>query len=139
MDFAEHGSELRVTAGRRLLLDGSFSQALVLIAAGLGRVRCAGETVAELGPGELFGQLAPRRQPYDTATVTAISDLTLIAFSSRQVELMSRLEPETIAELLETGRAQPPAPVGAPRSSPGPRLRPVPTDQRPSRQVMDAS
>jgi hypothetical protein len=50
VDFAAHGTELHVTAGSRLLLDGPFPQPLVLITAGRGRVRCAGETIAELGP-----------------------------------------------------------------------------------------
>lgn len=62
MNFAEHGTELHMAAGRRVLLDGLFAQALVLITAGRGRIRCAGEIVAELGPGDLFGELAPRRQ-----------------------------------------------------------------------------
>lgn len=104
MDFAEHGTELHVTAGSRLLLDGPFPQPLVLITAGRGRVRCAGETIAELGPGDLFGELAPRRHYYATATVTAVSNMTLIAFSSRQVELMGQIEPATVASLLGTGR-----------------------------------
>jgi CRP-like cAMP-binding protein len=105
MDFAQHGTELHVAAGRRVLLDGPFPQALVLITAGRGRIRCAGEMIAELGPGDLFGELAPRRQAYDTATVTAVSDLTLIAFSNRQVKLMGQLEPETVADLLGHGHA----------------------------------
>ena len=105
MNFAEHGTELHVAAGRRVLLDGPFAQALVLITAGRGRIRCAGEIVAELGPGDLFGELAPRRQAYETATVTAVCDLTLIAFSSRQVKLMGQLEPETVAGLLGQGHA----------------------------------
>lgn len=105
MNFAEHGTELHVAAGRRLLLDGPFSQALVLITAGRGRIRCAGETGAELGPGDLFGELAPRRQAYATATVTAVCDLTLIVFSSRQVKLLGQVAPEAVAQLLGHGQA----------------------------------
>ena len=103
MNFAEHGTELHVAAGRRVLLDGPFSQALVLVTAGRGRIRCAGEAGAELGPGDLFGELAPRRQAYETATVTAVCDLMLIGFSSRQVKLMGQVAPEAVAQLLGHG------------------------------------
>lgn len=103
MNFSEHGTELHVAAGGRVLLDGPFQQALVLITAGRGRVRCAGETVAELGPGDLFGELAPGRPAYEASTVTALSELTLIGFSNRQVKLMGQLEPEAVAELLGDG------------------------------------
>ena len=37
--------------------------------------------------------------------MTAVCDLTLIAFSSRQVKLMGQLEPETVAGLLGQGHA----------------------------------
>jgi len=89
----------------RVLLDGPFAQALVLITTGRGRIRCAGEVVAELGPGDIFGELAQCRLAYETATVTAVCDLTLIAFTSRQVKLMGQVAPEAVAQLLGHGHA----------------------------------
>jgi CRP-like cAMP-binding protein len=112
VDLAEYGTEMHVTAGGKLLLDGPFPQALVLITEGRGRVRHAGETIAELGPGDLFGELAPERPAYAAATVTALTDLTLVMFSSRQIKLLGRAAPEMAASLLGTGfipRAQEPA------------------------------
>lgn len=94
---------MHVAAGRKMLLDGPFPQALVLITEGRGRVRHAGEPVAELGPGDLFGELAPQRPAYAAATVTAITDLTLVMFSSRQVKLLGKAAPEMAASLLGTG------------------------------------
>ncbi|MDX6689310.1 MAG: family transcriptional regulator, cyclic receptor protein [Solirubrobacteraceae bacterium] len=111
VDLAEHGTEMRVTAGSKLLLDGPFPQALVLIKDGRGRVRHAGETVAELGPGDLFGELAPHRPSYTAATVTAISDLTVVMFSSRQVKLLGKVAPALVASLLGTGYLPSPPPV----------------------------
>jgi CRP-like cAMP-binding protein len=116
VDLAEHGTEMHVTAGRKLLLDGPFPQALVLITSGRGRVRHAGETVAELGPGDLFGELAPQRPSYTAATVTAISDLTVIMFSSRQIKLLGKVAPELVASLLGTGHI--PRPVTVPSQRP---------------------
>jgi CRP-like cAMP-binding protein len=103
MDYAAYGTEMSVRAGGRLLVDGPFAQALVLIVDGRGRVRCAGETVAQLGPGDRFGELAPHLGAYAPATVTAVTDLTLVAFSSRQIKLMGRHDPVAAAELLGGG------------------------------------
>lgn len=99
-DIAPHASELTVPAGQRLLLDGPFAHELVLVGGGRGRVRCAGEAVAELGPGDVFGALAPQRTTYPTATVTAISDLSLVMFSTRDVRLLRERAPEAMAALL---------------------------------------
>jgi CRP-like cAMP-binding protein len=99
-DIAPYASELTVPAGHRLLLDGPFAQELVLVGAGRGRVRCAGEAVAELGPGDVFGALAPQRTAYPAATVTAISDLRLVMFSTRDIRLLREVAPDTVAALL---------------------------------------
>lgn len=113
--IAPYASELTVPAGHRVLLDGPFAQELVLVGAGRGRVRCAGETVAELGPGDAFGALAPRRATYSAATVTAISDLRLVAFSTRDLRLLRQSAPEAIDALMSACALVPaPAPAGVP-------------------------
>lgn len=116
--LAPYASELSVPAGHRVLLDGPFAQELVLVGDGRGRVRCAGETIAQLGPGDAFGALAPQRATYPAAaTVTAISDLRLVTFGSRDIRLLRQSAPEVMDALL---RACALAPVpqeraGAPR------------------------
>lgn len=99
-ELAPYASELTVPAGHRLLFDGPFAQELVLVGSGHGRVRCAGEPVAELGPGDVFGELAPRRTTYPTASVTAISDLRLVMFSRRDIRRLRQLVPEAVSALL---------------------------------------
>ncbi len=98
--LAPFASERAVPAGHRLLLDGPFAQELVLVGAGRGRVRCAGEVVAELGPGDAFGALAPRRAPYPTATVTATRDLWLVMFSARDLRRLRASAPAATDALL---------------------------------------
>src|SRR5882757_2226815 len=85
---APYASERIIPAGRRLLLDGPFAQELVLIAGGRGVVRCAGETVRELGPGHVFGELVPDRAVYDTANVTALTELRLVVLSARAIRTL---------------------------------------------------
>jgi CRP-like cAMP-binding protein len=116
-EIAPCASELTVRAGHRLLLDGPFAQELVLVAAGRGRVRCAGEAVAELGRGDVFGALAPQRTSYPTATVTAISDLRLVMFSTRDIRLLREAVPETVAALLRACALAPHGRAGIARLS----------------------
>ena len=117
MDVADFGTEMHVKAGTKLLLDGPFPQALVLITEGHGRVRHAGEPVAELGPGDLFGELAPQNPANAAATVTAMTDLTVIMFSSRQVKMLGRAAPELIASMLGMGYIPASQPVAEPHLS----------------------
>jgi CRP-like cAMP-binding protein len=99
--IAPYASERIIPAGRRLLLEGPFAHELVLIAAGRGLVRCAGETVAELGPGHVFGELAPERPTYETATVTALTDLRLVVFSARSIRTLRDTAPDTLDALVD--------------------------------------
>jgi CRP-like cAMP-binding protein len=117
--IAPHASERTISAGRRLLLDGPFAQELVLIVAGRGIVRCAGEVVAELGPGDAFGELLPERATYATATVTAITDLRLVFFSTRAIRLLRDGAPDAVAGLLAACAVAPLDHAGA---QVGPRL-----------------
>jgi CRP-like cAMP-binding protein len=98
--LAPHAEELSIAAGRRLLLGGPLHHALALIVAGRGVVRCAGETVDELGAGDVFGELSTRRAAYDTATVVAVGTLHLVVFSSRAVRELRATSPEAVGALL---------------------------------------
>ncbi len=98
--LAPYATEVSLAAGSRVLLDGPFAQELMLVAAGRGSVRCAGETVAELGPGDAFGSLVPGRTAYATATVTALCPLRLVTFSTRDVRLLRRAAPDALQALL---------------------------------------
>lgn len=114
--IAPYASELSVLAGHRVLLDGPFAQEIVLVGGGRGRVRCAGETVAELVAGDAFGALAPQRATYPAAaTVTAISDLRLVTFSRRDIRLLRRSAPDAMDALLSACAPVPQERAGVPR------------------------
>ena len=116
--IAPYAAEISLPAGRRVLLDGPFAQELVLVAAGRGRMRCAGEPVGDLGPGDIFGSLAPRRTAYATATVTALSDLRLVRFSARAVDRLRRTAPDSLAALLAACAQGPQQDAAADRPAP---------------------
>ena len=111
--LAPHASEQILPAGRRRLLDDPLLQELVIVAAGRGVVRCAGETVRELGPGDIFGQLTPEQRPvYVTTALHAVCDLHLIVFSARSIRLLRDAAPEAVAGLLAACVSAPPERAG---------------------------
>ena len=115
--LAPQASERVIPAGRRLLLAGPFAQELAMISGGRGLVRCAGEAGAELGPGDVFGTLAPEQPVYETATVTALTELRLVVFSARAIRLLHSSAPATLAALVAACAVDPAqrteAPAGA--------------------------
>jgi CRP-like cAMP-binding protein len=119
VQIAPYASERIIPTGRRLLLDGPFAQELVLIAAGRGVVRCAGETVDHVGPGDVFGELGAARPPYDTASVIALTELQLVVFSARSIRSLRSAAPATVAALVA---ACAPEPVAGVAEQPAPAL-----------------
>ncbi len=112
--IAPCAAEIAIPAGRRVLLDGPFAQELVLVATGRGSVRCAGEAIAELGPGDAFGPLAGSWCAYPTASVTAVTALRLVTFSTREVRHLRRTAPDALRALVAAcAPAHRPAPVPA--------------------------
>jgi CRP-like cAMP-binding protein len=98
--LAPAAGELWVPAGRRLLLGGPLHHELALIAEGLGLLRCAGETLAELGPGDVFGELSSRRPGYATATVYAATALHLVVFGTRALRIVRERDPDAVDALI---------------------------------------
>lgn len=124
-ELAQHAAELRVVAGHRLLLGGPLHQELAIIADGHGLVRCAGETVAEVGVGDVFGELATGKGPYATATVFAVTELHLVVFGTHAVRQLRRTAPETVDALLAACSLDPrerAAALAGPRPAPGLKL-----------------
>jgi hypothetical protein len=116
--IAPCAAELAIPAGGRMLLDAPLHQELVLVATGRGSVRCAGETIAELGPGDAFGTLAAPRCAYAAATVTARTTLRLVTFSTRDVRYLRRTAPDALDALLAACSPRPPAPAAGAAPAP---------------------
>jgi CRP-like cAMP-binding protein len=98
--LASAAEELWIKPGRRVLLGGSLHHDLVLIGSGRGLVRCAGETVGELGPGDVFGELSARRPAYVTATVFAATALHLVVFRTRALRIVREQAPDAVDALI---------------------------------------
>ena len=100
--LAEVCSDVQVEAGTPLVEEGDFGYAMFAIVSGTAEVTREGEVVRELGPGDVFGEIAVLSGGRRTATVTATTAMELIAIMNRDVWRLERDDPEVGASLRRT-------------------------------------
>src|SRR5882724_4695876 len=76
--IAPFAEEIEVEAGTRLVKQGQFSYEFFAIEEGAAEVLRDGEHVADLGPGDFFGEMGLLEKDRRTATVVAKTDMRLI-------------------------------------------------------------
>lgn len=80
--------EVDVKPGRHLIDQGSFPHEFMVIESGKAEVTVDGKHLAELGPGDFFGEMALLEQHRRSATVTATSELRVIVMHARDFRAM---------------------------------------------------
>jgi CRP-like cAMP-binding protein len=79
----------KVAAGRNILVQGAVGAEMFLLKKGRAEIRVGAEEVEEIGPGDIFGEMALIDQSTRSATVTAIEDCEVVALDERRfVELI---------------------------------------------------
>jgi CRP/FNR family transcriptional regulator len=102
---ARHTEVVNVAAGTLVVEEGGKGDAFFFILAGEAKVRRRGRTVATLGPGRFFGELALLDPAPRDATVVATSPLTLGVLGTRVFRAIVRDVP-AMSEKLLRGMAQ---------------------------------
>jgi CRP-like cAMP-binding protein len=97
--FAVWVSEIEVPEGQHLADEGEYAYDLFIIEDGTAEVIQDGNTVAELGPGEFFGEMGVLERAPRNATVVAKSPMTLFTLSSWDVKRLESKAPEAIEQL----------------------------------------
>lgn len=82
------------TAGRELTREGEFGHSVFAIVSGTATVTVDGTTVRELGPGDVFGEIAVVSSGRRTATVTSTSPMRLISIFKRDLWRVADASPE---------------------------------------------
>jgi CRP/FNR family cyclic AMP-dependent transcriptional regulator len=82
--IARASDEVEVSAGRKLVEEGHLGHEFFLILEGKATVSRGGTAVAEVGPGQYFGELALLDKGPRTATVVADSDMRLLVLGQRE-------------------------------------------------------
>ena len=89
--------------------EGDYSYQFVAIEEGTAKVERDGETVAELGPGDFFGEIGLLEKSLRTATVVATSPMRLITLTGWDMARVEKAMPEAIEELHSTIEERRPA------------------------------
>jgi len=88
-----------VGEGTEVIGEGEFSRALLAIEDGNAQVTKDGEKVADLGPGDIFGEAGMLDDDVRSASVTATSPLKLISMGHFEVKRLKKDAPDVYAKI----------------------------------------
>jgi CRP/FNR family transcriptional regulator, cyclic AMP receptor protein len=94
--IATFAQEVTVEQGRELVREGDFSYEFMAIEEGDAEVTRHGEHLADLGPGDFFGEIGLLEKTLRTATVTAKTPMRLVTLTGWDLKRMERHIPEAI-------------------------------------------
>ena len=99
--MAQQTDDLDVPAGKVLAQEGEIGHEFFVIDQGTAEVTRGGEHVADLGPGDFFGEMALLEEDRRTATVTASSPARVIVMTRQSFRALDRTMPDVHAAVAE--------------------------------------
>jgi len=105
--IAPFATEVSVEEGRELVREGDFSYEFMAIEEGQAEVTRGGEHVADIGPGDFFGEMGLLERTLRNATVTAKTPMRLVTLTGWDLKRVERAAPqamERIRSVLEERR-----------------------------------
>ena len=97
--IAPFATEVEVEAGRELVREGDFSYEFMAIEEGEAEVTRGGEHVADLGPGDFFGEMGLLERTLRNATVTAKTPIRLVTLTGWDLRRVERSAPEAMERI----------------------------------------
>jgi len=88
-----------VSEGEVVIQEGGYSRELLAIEDGTAEVTREGEHIADLGPGDIFGEAGMLDDQMRSATVTATSRLELISMGHFEVKRLKKNAPDVYAKI----------------------------------------
>jgi CRP/FNR family transcriptional regulator, cyclic AMP receptor protein len=85
--------------GQEIVTEGGYSNHFFAIEDGTAKVERGGEHIADLGPGDVFGEQGLLEKQERSATVTATSRLRVIKIEHWELSRMRKTMPEVVEEL----------------------------------------
>jgi CRP/FNR family cyclic AMP-dependent transcriptional regulator len=104
--LARWTDEVSVPAGYALATEGHFAHEFFVIEEGSAEVTRNGERIAELGPGEFFGEIGLLETERRTANVVATTPMKLIVMFQREFTQMERDLPAVADRIRSAIRAR---------------------------------
>jgi CRP-like cAMP-binding protein len=96
----EAATELDKPEGSTLVREGDAGREMCVVVRGTARVSRNGRKLADLGPGDFFGELGFLTKAPRTASVTATSDIRLMVLGPRELEAVIDREPSIAVQML---------------------------------------
>jgi CRP/FNR family transcriptional regulator, cyclic AMP receptor protein len=96
---AQLAAEVSVEAGKELVREGDYSYDVLAIEEGTARVERDGTTVAELGPGDVVGEMGVLERSQRNATVVATSPMLLVTLTGWDIRRLQRTAPHAVEHL----------------------------------------
>ena len=106
--IATFAQEVTVNEGRELVREGDFSYEFMAIEEGQAEVTREGRHLADLGPGDFFGEMGLLEKTLRNATVTAKTPMRVVTLTGWDLKRMERHLPEAIERVRETLEARRP-------------------------------
>jgi len=100
-EVARQADEIDIAAGKRLIAEGKLGYEFFVIEDGTAEVVRDGEHVADLGPGDFFGEMALLDHAERNATVTASSPMTALVMTDQAFRRLTTNMPD-VAEHIRT-------------------------------------
>ena len=97
--IAPFATEVSVEEGRELVREGDFSYEFMAIEDGEAEVTRGGEHVANLGPGDFFGEMGLLERTLRNATVTAKTPVRLVTLTGWDLKRVERSAPEAMERI----------------------------------------
>jgi CRP/FNR family cyclic AMP-dependent transcriptional regulator len=92
-------AEVSVPAGKELVREGDYSYDLLAIEEGSAKVERGGREIAQLGPGDVIGEMGVLEKDQRNATVTATSPMLLATLTSWDVRKLRKTAPDAVEHL----------------------------------------
>lgn len=92
-------AEVSVSAGKELVREGDYSYDVLAIEEGTASVERGGEQIAELGPGDVIGEMGVLERSQRNATVVATSSMLLVTLTSWDIRKLRKSTPEVVEHL----------------------------------------
>ena len=99
--IAALAAEVSVPASKELVREGDYSYDVLAIEEGTARVDRPGEHIADLGPGDVFGEMGVLKREQRNATVVATSPMLLVTLTSWDIRRLRKTAPNAVDHLRE--------------------------------------
>jgi cAMP-dependent protein kinase regulator len=99
--IAALAAEVSVPEGKELVREGDYSYDVLAIEEGTASVDRHGERIADLGPGDVFGEMGVLKREQRNATVVATSPMLLVTLTSWDIRRLRKTAPKAVDHLRE--------------------------------------